>query len=78
MAPLLRAHFAPRQRSILSSLFAVTFLGAVLMVAFPCPARPFDLSRRRKGLIEAGIGKDEKEIVVMMNERSSRKFLEER
>ena len=79
MAPLLRAYFRPRQRSILSSLFAVTFLGAVLIVAFPCPARPIDrlLGRSRLQGVEL-TQEQEREIVAMMNERSKRKFLAER
>ncbi|ORX35759.1 hypothetical protein BD324DRAFT_631553 [Kockovaella imperatae] len=79
MAPLLRAYFAPRQRSLLSSLFAVTFLGAVLVVAFPCPAKPIDRLLGRKRIEGVSFTQEqEQEIIVMMNERSKRKFLPER
>ncbi|RSH83096.1 uncharacterized protein EHS24_006753 [Apiotrichum porosum] len=39
MAPLLLTHFRARHRSVLTTLFSVTFLGAVAIVAFPCPAK---------------------------------------
>ncbi|KAL1411437.1 hypothetical protein Q8F55_002393 [Vanrija albida] len=47
MAPLLLSHFRPKHRSVLTSLFTVTFLGAVVVVAFPCPAQPSDQFGRR-------------------------------
>lgn len=78
MAPLLRTYFAPRQRSLLSSLFTATFLGAVIVVAFPCPVRPPDGSRARLDGAEPEnrLGRDE--VVVLVNGRGRRKFLEER
>lgn len=87
MAPLLRTHFRPRQRSLLSTLFTATFLCAAVIVAFPCPARPGDRSKaeaRLDGGVDdsggsrgRGRGRRE-EVVVMMNERGKRRFMEER
>jgi len=93
MAPLLRTLYRPSQRSLLSSLFTATFLGAVIVVAFPCPARPINDYGRAAARMESlreGQGSDggrnedwEKgnggkgEVVVLMNRRG-RKFLEER
>lgn len=45
MAPLFRS-FARNQRTAVSTLFALTFLGSVAIVAVPCPAA----SRRVAGL----------------------------
>jgi len=84
MAPLLKSLYRPSQRSLLSSLFTATFLGAVVVVAFPCPIRPSNLS----GRAEARLDGDEVtnttsptrrngEVVVLMNQRG-RRFLEER
>jgi hypothetical protein len=42
MPPLLKTYFNPHHRSFLSTLFTATFLGSVLVVAFPCPVRPKD------------------------------------
>jgi len=84
MPPLLRTHFRPRQRSLLSTLFTATFLCAALIVAFPCPARPGDRSRAEARLDgvevgETGLGRGKRrEVVVMMNERGKRRFMEER
>ncbi|KAL7421878.1 hypothetical protein Q5752_003649 [Cryptotrichosporon argae] len=74
MAPLLLSHFRPRHRTFLTSIFTATFLGAVVVVAFPCPAR----TDVRAGLASPD-GRDGavgKEVVVMMNQRR-RRFLEE-
>ena len=79
MAPLLRTYFAPRQRSLLSSLFTATFLGAVIVVAFPCPARSTDGSRAHARLDGSREFLDpDQEVVVMINERGKRRFMEER
>ena len=40
MPPLLKTYFNPSHRSFLQTLFTATFLGSVLIVAFPCPVRP--------------------------------------
>lgn len=72
MAPLLRQYFAPKQRSLLSSLFTATFLGALIVVAFPCPAKPGGGPQLEGDRVE---GKPE--VVVMMNSRR-RRFMEER
>lgn len=76
MAPLLLTHFRARHRSVLSTLFAATFLGAVVVVAFPCPARvgASDGSRAVTRLD----GEPASEVVAMMNKRGGRKlFMEE-
>lgn len=77
MAPLLLTHFRARHRSVLTTLFTATFLGAVAVVMFPCPARPVDGRRlaRLEGVTESTSPR--KEVVVMMNERGRRRFLEE-
>lgn len=80
MAPLLRTYFAPRQRSLLSTLFTVTFLGAVAVVAFPCPVRPGDRSMPRTRLdgVDEEMDGKRREVIVMMNKRGRRKFIQER
>ncbi|ORY32848.1 hypothetical protein BCR39DRAFT_522080 [Naematelia encephala] len=78
MAPLLRRYFAPRQRSLLSTLFTATFLGAVIVVAFPCPARPSDRSAMRLDGEQMNSRGARQDVVVMMNERGKRRFIEER
>ena len=86
MAPLLKSLYRPSQRSLLSSLFTATFLGAVVVVAFPCPIRPTNISGRAEAMLDSesqtntatrrsGSGKGE--VVVLMNQRG-RRFLEER
>lgn len=78
MAPLLLTHFRARHRSVLTTLFAATFLGAVVVVAFPCPARAGvgDLSRPVTRL--DGTDPTSSEVVAMMNKRGGRKlFMEE-
>jgi hypothetical protein len=86
MAPLLRTYFNPAHRSFLSTLFASTFLGAVLVVSFPCPARPNATSLGRTGRGIGGVSADgegvvgrkgREEIVIMMRERGGRRFLDE-
>jgi hypothetical protein len=42
MPPLLKTYFNPAHRSFLQTLFTATFLGSVLIVAFPCPVRPIE------------------------------------
>ncbi|WVF70892.1 hypothetical protein IAT40_005687 [Kwoniella sp. CBS 6097] len=85
MAPLLLTHFRPRQRSLLSTLFTATFLGAIIVVAFPCPAQsageakldsPTMMSLGNNG--SGTGGKDRREVVLLMNERGKRRFMEER
>ncbi|WVQ85419.1 hypothetical protein IAT38_007584 [Cryptococcus sp. DSM 104549] len=81
MAPLLLTHFRPRQRSILSTLFTATFLGAFVVVAFPCPARSTGGGQARLDGPPAAAGVAEgrgREVVLMMNERGKRRFMEER
>ncbi|KAK8865854.1 hypothetical protein IAR55_001002 [Kwoniella newhampshirensis] len=86
MAPLLLTHFRPRQRSLLSTLFTATFLGAVIVVAFPCPARSSHEARldspnyqTASSSAAGGTGSGKRrEVVVLMNERGKRRFLEER
>lgn len=87
MPPLLKTYFNPHHRQFLSTLFTATFLGSVLVVAFPCPVRPTDGSSSLvnesavpaaagdKGEASRRRGRDE--IVVMMNERSGgrRRFM---
>jgi hypothetical protein len=53
MAPLLKSLYRPSQRSLLSSLFTATFLGAVVVVAFPCPVRPTNLSGRAEAMLDS-------------------------
>lgn len=83
MAPLLKSLYRPSQRSLLSSLFTATFLGAVVVVAFPCPIRPTNISGRAEARLESesdtntNTGKRNGEVVVLMNQRG-RRFLEER
>jgi hypothetical protein len=74
MAPLLMRYFGRGQRSLLSSLFTATFLGALVVVAFPCPVRSGDRSNAEARLESPG----RENVVVMMNERGRRRFLEER
>jgi len=76
MAPLLLTHFRARHRSVLTTLFAATFLGAVVVVAFPCPARPVDGARLEAGG-DAPSSAVQKEVIVMMNQRGRRRFMEE-
>ena len=52
MAPLLKTLYRPSQRSLLSSLFTATFLGAVVVVAFPCPVRPLNQSGMAETMLE--------------------------
>jgi hypothetical protein len=84
MAPLLKSLYRPSQRSLLSSLFTATFLGAVVVVAFPCPVRPTNLSGRAEAMLDSEttgtIGRrrrEDGEVVVLMNQRG-RRFMEER
>lgn len=79
MAPLLLTHFRARHRSVLTTLFAATFLGAVVVVAFPCP-------RVGTGEIGAPMARldgsepdaaTSKEVVAMMNKRGRKLFMEE-
>jgi hypothetical protein len=83
MAPLLKSLYRPSQRSLLSSLFTATFLGAVVVVAFPCPIRPTNISGRAEARLDSesdtntNTGKRNGEVVVLMNQRG-RRFLEER
>ncbi|KAK1924347.1 hypothetical protein DB88DRAFT_489983 [Papiliotrema laurentii] len=76
MAPLLRTYFAPKQRSLLSTLFTATFLGAVVVVAFPCPARPGDRAKPTARLDSPSLSADQ--VVVVMNSRGKHRFMEER
>jgi hypothetical protein len=90
MAPLLQRYFARSQRSLLSSLFTATFLGALVVVAFPCPVRQ-DGHRPLAHLQDgAGAGEVERsthgrgsgsgnggDLVVVMNTRGRRRFMEE-
>lgn len=91
MAPLLKSLYRPSQRSLLSSLFTATFLGAVVVVAFPCPVRPpgfqgtmldGDGNDDVAADQNSGLGLDKRrmegrgEVVVLMNKRG-RRFLEE-
>jgi hypothetical protein len=82
MPPLLKTYFNPSHRSFLQTLFTATFLGSVLIVAFPCPVRPETggfhkvanqaESRKEEGGISsetARVAKDKVDVVVMMNER---------
>jgi len=81
MAPLLKSLYRPSQRSLLSSLFTATFLGAVVVVAFPCPIRPTNISGRAEARLDSesdtNSGRRNGEVVVLMNQRG-RRFLEER
>jgi hypothetical protein len=78
MAPLLLTHFRARHRSVLTTLFAATFLSAVVVVAFPCPARPVDGARLEAGSAEPTETEAvRKEVIVMMNQRGRRRFMEE-
>jgi hypothetical protein len=83
MAPLLKSLYRPSQRSLLSSLFTATFLGAVVVVAFPCPIRPTNISGRAEARLDSesdtntNTGRRNGEVVVLMNQRG-RRFLEER
>jgi hypothetical protein len=85
MAPLLKSLYRPSQRSLLSSLFTATFLGAVVVVAFPCPIRPTNISGRAEARLDSQTEADANtntrrpngEVVVLMNQRG-RRFLEER
>lgn len=79
MAPLLLTHFRPRQRSLLSTLFTATFLGAVIVVAFPCPARASGETRLESpGPTTVRASEGRREVVLLMNERGKRRFMEER
>jgi hypothetical protein len=78
MAPLLRTYFNPSHRSFLTTLFTATFLGSVLVVAFPCPVREGDPSRREAFAEDGGVrSRTREEIIVMMNGRGKRRFMEE-
>jgi hypothetical protein len=81
MAPLLKSLYRPSQRSLLSSLFTATFLGAVVVVAFPCPIRPTNTSGRAEAMLDSNSNSNTTrtrgEVVVLMNQRG-RRFLEER
>lgn len=90
MPPLLKTYFNPHHRQFLSTLFTATFLGSVLVVAFPCPVRPTDGSSSlvnesavpavpNAGESGEGRRRGRDEIVVMMNERSGgrRRFMSE-
>jgi hypothetical protein len=73
MAPLLFSHFRARHRSVLTGLFGATFLAAVAVVAMPCPAR-----EKRTLLDEpTPVPASNKEVIVMMNQRGRRRFMEE-
>jgi hypothetical protein len=75
MAPLLLTHFRARHRSVLTTLFAATFLGAVVVVAFPCPARVTASDGSPAMRLD---GEKPSEVVAMMNKRGGRKlFMEE-
>lgn len=82
MAPLLFSHFRARHRSVLTGLFGATFLAAVAVVAMPCPARekrtlldePHALADGRSPGPAPG---QNKEVIVMMNQRGRRRFMEE-
>ncbi|WWC66449.1 uncharacterized protein I206_100351 [Kwoniella pini CBS 10737] len=89
MAPLLLSHFKPRQRSILSTLFTATFLGAFIVVAFPCPVKSHGEAKldshhsflnQNQNQIENQNQQKIKnsEVVILMNQRGKRRFLEER
>jgi hypothetical protein len=84
MAPLLRTYFARGQRSILSTLFTATFLGAVVVVAFPCPVRPEGIRpyARLEGSDDIASSSESRsrnqEVIVMMNGRGKRRFIEEK
>lgn len=90
MPPLLKTYFNPHHRQFLSTLFTATFLGSVLVVAFPCPVRPKDGSSSlvnesaripvaEGASVAEGRRRGRDEIVVMMNERSGgrRRFMSE-
>jgi hypothetical protein len=80
MAPLLKSLYRPSQRSLLSSLFTATFLGAVVVVAFPCPIRPTNTIGRAEARLDSEDGRrrtEKGEVVVLMKQRG-RRFLEER
>jgi hypothetical protein len=90
MPPLLKTYFNPHHRQFLSTLFTATFLGSVLVVAFPCPVRPKDgspslVNESPRNTVAEGASAGEgrrrgrDEIVVMMNERSGgrRRFMSE-
>ena len=77
MAPLLTRYFRPTQRSLLSYLFTATFLGAVLAVAFPCPARP-DIKQKRLDEEQIRSRAWDEEVLERMRGRGRRKILEER
>ncbi|BEJ16336.1 hypothetical protein CspHIS471_0509410 [Cutaneotrichosporon sp. HIS471] len=78
MAPLLLTHFRARHRSVLTTLFAATFLGAVAVVAFPCPAR-VGASDGLRPMTRLDCSPEQtSEVVTMMNKRGGRKlFIEE-
>ncbi|WVR05795.1 hypothetical protein IAU60_002820 [Kwoniella sp. DSM 27419] len=83
MAPLLLTHFRPRQRSLLSTLFTATFLGAIIVVAFPCPAKAGEARLESTSDMKfARLGSDgargRSEVVLLMNQRGKRRFMEER
>lgn len=80
MAPLLFSHFRARHRSVLTGLFGATFLAAVAVVAMPCPAR------EKRTLLDEPLAHthaasaaplQNKEVIVMMNQRGRRRFMEE-
>ena len=96
MAPLLQRYFARSQRSLLSSLFTATFLGALVVVAFPCPVRqdgqrPLTRLENERDVdgseggtgsgSGSGVGRKQgirgSDLVVVMNTRGKRRFMEE-
>lgn len=78
MAPLLFSHFRARHRSVLTSLFTATFLGAVVVVAMPCPARDSKAMLQDEAATPASTkAPKSSEVIVMMNQRGRRRFLEE-
>ncbi|GMK55250.1 hypothetical protein CspeluHIS016_0203060 [Cutaneotrichosporon spelunceum] len=71
MAPLLLTHFRARHRSVLTTLFAATFLGAVAVVAFPCPAR-VGVSDGSRPMTRLDCSPEQtSEVVTMMNKRGA-------
>lgn len=69
---------------MLSTLFTATFLGAVVVVAFPCPVRPEGVRpyTRLDGADDSasspGSRSRNQEVIVMMNGRGKRRFIEEK
>lgn len=59
--------------------FTATFLGAVIVVAFPCPARASGETRLESpGPTTVRASEGRREVVLLMNERGKRRFMEER